>query len=63
MPTYKYLCQNCNKETEIFQSITENPKRKCPNCKKLKLQRLIGPGSGIIFKGQGFYQTDYKKKK
>lgn len=63
MPTYKYECSNCKNTVEIFQSITEKPKRKCPECSKFKLRRLIGSGSGIIFKGKGFYQTDYKNKK
>lgn len=62
MPTYKYECAACQYSVEYFQSITENPKRKCPNCNKLKLKRQIGAGSGIIFKGSGFYQTDYKNK-
>ena len=60
MPTYDYRCDACGHELEIFQSITENPKRKCPECGKLKLQRVIGTGAGIIFKGSGFYETDYR---
>lgn len=60
MPTYDYVCKNCENSFEKFQSITANPLRKCPDCKKLKLKRLIGTGSGIIFKGSGFYQTDYR---
>ena len=60
MPTYDYLCEACGHRLEIFQSITENAKRKCPKCGKLKLQRQIGAGAGILFKGSGFYQTDYR---
>ena len=62
MPTYDYECRACGAEMEIFQSITENPKRKCPECGKLKLQRVIGTGAGIIFKGSGFYETDYRSE-
>ena len=60
MPTYEYRCKACGHELEIFQSITEGVKRKCPSCGKSKLERLIGTGAGIIFKGSGFYQTDYR---
>jgi len=60
MPTYDYRCDACGHELELFQSITESPKRKCPKCGKLKLQRVIGTGAGIIFKGSGFYETDYR---
>ncbi|MCK4914063.1 MAG: zinc ribbon domain-containing protein [Planctomycetes bacterium] len=60
MPTYDYICENCECKFEQFQSIVAKPLRKCPECKKLKLKRLIGAGSGIIFKGSGFYQTDYR---
>ena len=60
MPTYDYVCKACGAEMEFFQSITESPKRKCPDCGKLKLKRLIGTGGGIIFKGAGFYETDYR---
>ena len=62
MPTYAYKCKHCERECEFFQQMSENPKRKCPHCGKLRLTRLIGPGAGIIFKGTGFYETDYKKK-
>lgn len=62
MPTYDYVCKACGAELEIFQSITESPKRKCPECKKLKLHRKIGAGAGILFKGSGFYQTDYRSE-
>ena len=59
MPTYDYLCKKCGHEFENFQPITAKPLKKCPACKKMQLQRLIGSGAGIIFKGTGFYQTDY----
>jgi len=62
MPTYGYRCNNCKYEFEKFQSITAKPKRKCPECGKVSLQRLIGAGAGIIFKGSGFYQTDYRSE-
>lgn len=62
MPTYDYVCENCEHQFEQFQSITAEPTRKCPNCGKLKLQRLIGAGAGVIFKGSGFYQTDYRSE-
>jgi putative FmdB family regulatory protein len=60
MPTYDYLCQQCGHEFELFQSITASPSRKCPECGKHGLKRLIGRGAGIIFKGSGFYETDYR---
>lgn len=60
MPTYDYLCNACGAELEIFQSITERPRRKCPECGKPRLQRQIGAGAGILFRGSGFYQTDYR---
>ncbi len=60
MPTYDYVCKNCDHEWELFQSMKDNPIRKCPSCGKLKAKRVIGPGAGIIFKGSGFYQTDYR---
>jgi putative FmdB family regulatory protein len=62
MPTYDYICENCEYEFEQFQSITAKPIRKCPKCGKVRLQRLIGAGAGIIFKGSGFYQTDYRSE-
>lgn len=62
MPTYQYECEACGHEFEMLQSMTEAKIRKCPKCGKLKLARLIGSGSGLIFKGTGFYETDYKKK-
>jgi len=62
MPTYDYLCQNCQASFEMFQSITAKPLRKCPKCGKNTLKRLIGSGAGVIFKGSGFYQTDYRSE-
>ena len=62
MPTYEYVCNNCQHQFEQFQSIKARPIRKCPECGKLKVQRLIGAGAGIIFKGSGFYQTDYRSE-
>ena len=60
MPTYDYLCANCGHQFEEFQSMTAKELRKCPGCKKNKLERLIGTGAGVIFKGSGFYGTDYR---
>ncbi len=62
MPTYEYRCKHCKAEHQFFQRMTENPKRKCPKCGKLRLERLISSGGGVIFKGSGFYETDYKRK-
>ena len=62
MPTYDYRCKACGHELELFQSMSERPKRKCPECGKLKLERLIGTGAGFIFKGGGFYETDYRSE-
>ncbi|MFA9477878.1 FmdB family zinc ribbon protein [Phycisphaerales bacterium AB-hyl4] len=62
MPTYDYRCEACEHEFELFQSITAKPVRKCPECGKMKVRRLIGTGAGIIFKGSGFYETDYRSK-
>ena len=60
MPTYDYVCEACGHEMEEFQSITAKPLKKCPECGKNKLNRLIGAGAGLIFKGSGFYTTDYR---
>ena len=62
MPTYEYHCKACGHDLEIFQQISEGHKRKCPACGRLKLQRLMGKGAAVIFRGTGFYETDYKKK-
>ena len=62
MPTYDYECRECGHLWELFQQMKDNPKRKCPECGRLRAKRLIGPGAGIIFKGSGFYQTDYRSQ-
>ncbi len=62
MPTYDYRCNACSHEFEHFQSINSPVMRKCPECGKLKLERLIGIGAGVIFKGGGFYETDYRSE-
>lgn len=62
MPTYDYECAGCGHEFEAIQSISGDRLKKCPKCGKMKLHRLIGAGSGIIFKGTGFYEIDYKRK-
>jgi putative FmdB family regulatory protein len=60
MPTYDYVCEACENTWEEFKPITSKPTKKCPKCGKPKAIRKIGPGAGIIFKGSGFYQTDYR---
>ena len=60
MPTYDYVCDACGHEFELFQSMTDRVKRKCPKCGKPRLKRLIGAGAGVIFKGSGFHETDYR---
>jgi len=62
MPTYEYKCGACEFRFELFQSMKDNPKKVCPCCRKHKLVRLIGAGAGILFKGSGFYETDYRSK-
>jgi putative FmdB family regulatory protein len=62
MPTYDYHCDACEHDFELFQSITSEPERKCPKCGKKKLRRLIGTGAAIMFKGSGFYTTDYRSE-
>lgn len=62
MPTYEYRCNACDHEWEDFQSITADPTKKCPDCGKNKAERLISAGGGIIFKGTGFYETDYRSE-
>ncbi len=61
MPTYEYECKKCKRTFDVFQSITAKPLQKCPKCKG-SVRRLIGRGAGIIFKGSGFYQTDYRSE-
>ncbi len=63
MPTYDYKCSDCGEIYELFQSMNDEPIKKCRNCGKNSAVRLIGGGSGLIFKGSGFYITDYKNKK
>ena len=60
MPTYDYECNACGHAFELFQMMSAPVKKKCPECGKLKLERLIGTGAGVIFKGGGFYETDYR---
>lgn len=60
MPTYEYKCNACGHRFEQFQSMSDKSLRKCPKCAKSALERLIGVGAGVIFKGSGFYETDYR---
>jgi putative FmdB family regulatory protein len=62
MPTYDYRCAACRHEFELFQSMKDPPKRVCPSCGKKSLERLIGTGAAVLFKGSGFYQTDYRSE-
>jgi putative FmdB family regulatory protein len=62
MPTYEYACTKCGHELETFQSMKDAPLKKCPACRRSALRRKVGGGAGLIFKGSGFYITDYKKK-
>ena len=62
MPTYEYKCDGCGVEFERFQSMSAEPIKRCPECGKAKVRRLIGTGAGLIFKGSGFYITDYRDK-
>jgi len=61
MPTYDYVCAKCGHHFEAFQSMSDAPLTKCPKCKTGKVKRLIGAGAGFVFKGTGFYETDYKR--
>ena len=61
MPTYEYECQKCGHRFELFQSIKDPPRKRCPKCRG-KVKRLLGTGAGMIFKGSGFYITDYRSK-
>ncbi|MBX7046381.1 MAG: zinc ribbon domain-containing protein [Ignavibacteria bacterium] len=63
MPTYDYKCENCGNEIEVFQSIKDAPLTKCEKCCKDTLKKMVSGGAGLIFKGSGFYLTDYKDKK
>jgi putative FmdB family regulatory protein len=60
MPTYDYICDACGHEFEAFESIKADPQTVCPTCHEARLRRKIGPGAAILFKGSGFYQTDYR---
>jgi putative FmdB family regulatory protein len=62
MPTYDYICDSCGHEFEAYEPITSTPRTDCPECKEPKLRRKIGPGAVILFKGSGFYQTDYRSE-
>src|SRR5205085_6382525 len=62
MPTYDYECNACEHKFEEFQSMKDKPLKKCPKCGKRKLRRLFGTGAAVIFKGSGFYQTDYRSE-
>ncbi|QDU33280.1 Zinc ribbon domain protein [Poriferisphaera corsica] len=62
MPTYDYVCDNCEHAFEEFQMMSAKPLKKCSECGKMKLRRLIGAGAGVIFKGSGFYETDYRSE-
>ncbi|MCA9129423.1 MAG: zinc ribbon domain-containing protein [Planctomycetales bacterium] len=62
MPTYDYVCDACEHAFELYQGINDEKKRKCPECGKLKLRRLLGTGAAVVFKGSGFYQTDYRSE-
>ena len=59
MPTYEYECDKCGHHFEVFQSMSEPPRKRCPKCRG-KVRRLVGGGAGIVFKGSGFYATDYR---
>ena len=60
MPTYDYICDGCGHEYETYEPMTSTPRTDCPECKALTLRRKIGAGMAILFKGSGFYQTDYR---
>ncbi len=61
MPTYEYECTKCDHHFEVFQSMKDDPLKRCPKC-RCKIRKVLGSGAGIIFKGSGFYQTDYRSK-
>jgi putative FmdB family regulatory protein len=62
MPTYEYECDACGHNFDEFQSMSEEPLKKCPQCGKKKLRRVFGTGAAILFKGSGFYETDYRSE-
>src|SRR5262245_24583564 len=62
MPTYEYVCEACEHNFDEFQSMSEEPLTKCPQCGKKKLRRFFGTGSAVLFKGSGFYETDYRSE-
>jgi putative FmdB family regulatory protein len=63
MPTYEYRCEACKHEFEVFQSMSAKPVKVCPKCRKRRVKKLISKGGGLIFKGSGFYLTDYARSK
>ena len=62
MPTYEYVCDGCGHNFDEFQSMKDDPLKTCPQCQEDKLRRLFGTGAAILFKGSGFYQTDYRSQ-
>lgn len=62
MPTYDYECDACGHKAEVFQTMSAEVLKKCPECKKPKYRRLFGAGAAVMFKGSGFYQTDYRSE-
>jgi putative FmdB family regulatory protein len=62
MPTYEYQCDACEHNFDEFQSMSEEPLKKCPKCGKKKLRRVFGAGAAVLFKGSGFYETDYRSE-
>lgn len=63
MPTYSYLCKRCGHGFDVFHGMSEHPKVKCASCGSVRCEKQMGTGAGIIFKGSGFYETDFKEKK
>ena len=63
MPTYQYLCKACEHEFELYQSFSEDAIKVCPECSEESVQKIISGGAGVVFKGGGFYETDYKRGK